>query len=317
MSQINKGQGKNNSNYNRSKCQNCGNFHKKDACRAKDKKCNICHKLGHFSKVCQKRQQSAAQGHTQRRFIPKQKPSRFGGKQVHEIENDNLYIVDIAGNQIGIIDYDSVNQAFQEVSYAKIDSIEFSLDPGTCKLKYNSKHSNVEINQVLQAKTWKEAETAILMYPSDDKGKITGRPKGTKSKLDMGAGANIMSLSSYKSINPSDFDKEGNPTGNFQKSSTGLKSFGGRQIQQYGIKTIKCAWDKKLCLLSFHIVDAEGPILIVLGTMLKLDMIQFHPQVHISSIDINAIRPSLARQCKKDVEIDDMFKINDNDSFPE
>ena len=160
MSQLNKGQGKNNSNYNRTKCQNCGNFHKKDACWAKDQKCNICHKLGHFSKVCQERQQGAAQGDIQRRFIPKQKPNTFGGK------NDNLYI---------------------------IDSIEFSLDPDTGKLKYDSKHSNVEINQVLQAKTWKEAETTILMYPSDDKGKITGRPKGMESKLDTGAGANIMS----------------------------------------------------------------------------------------------------------------------------
>ena len=47
----------------------------------------------------------------------------------------------------------------------------------------------------------------------------------------MGAGANIMSLSTYKSINPSAFDKDGNPTGNFQRASTGLKSFGGREIQ--------------------------------------------------------------------------------------
>ena len=287
------GQGKNNnyknSHNNRIKCQNCGNFHKKDACRAKNQKCNICHKLGHFSKVCQRRQQSAAQGPTQRRFIPKQKPSRFGGKQVHEIENDNLYIVDSSDNQIGITDYDSVNQAFQELNYAIIDSIEFSVDPGTGKLKYNSKHCNDEINQVLWAKTLKEAETTTLMYPSDEKGKVTGRSNGMKSKLDTGAGANIMSLSTYKSINPSDFDKDGNPTGNFQRASTGLKSFGGRQIQQYGIKTMKCVWDKKLWLLNFHIVDAEGPILIGLGTVLKLDMIQFHPQVHISCIDINVI----------------------------
>ena len=131
MSKINKGQGKSNSNNNRTKCQNCGNIHKKDAIWAKDQRCNICHRLGHFSKVCQKRQQGAAQAHTQRRFIPKWKPNRFGGKQVHEIENDNLYI---------------------------IDSIEFSLDPDTGKLKYNSKHSSVEINQVLQARTWKEAD---------------------------------------------------------------------------------------------------------------------------------------------------------------
>ena len=138
-----KAQGKNNNFNNRTKCQNCGNFHKKDACRAKDQKCNICHKIGHFSKVCQRRQQGAAQGQTKRRFIPKQKPSRFGGKQIHEIENDNLYIVDSAGNQIAITDYDSVNQAFQELNYAITDSIEFSLDPGTGKLKYNSKNSNV------------------------------------------------------------------------------------------------------------------------------------------------------------------------------
>ena len=127
------------------------------------------------------------------------------------------------------------------------------------------------------------------MYPSDDKGKITRRPKGMRSKLDTGAGANIMSLSTYGSINPSDFDKDGNPSGNFQRASTGLKSFWERQIQQYGIKTIKCVWDKKLWLLNVHTVDAEGPILIGLGTMLKLDMIQFHAQVHISCIDINAI----------------------------
>ena len=131
-----------------------------------------------------------------------------------------MYIVDSAGNQIGITDYDSVNQSFQELNYAIIDSIEFSLDPGREKQKYNSKNSNVEINQVLHAKTWKEAETTILMYPSDDKGKITGRPKGMRSKLDTGAGANIMSLSTYKSINPSEFDRDGNPTGNFQRAST-------------------------------------------------------------------------------------------------
>ena len=157
-----------------------------------------------------------------------------------------MYIVDSAGNQIGITDYDSVNQAYQELNCAIIDSIEFSLDPGTGKLKYNPKNFNVEINQVLHAKTWKEAETTIMMYPSDDKGKITGRLKGMRSKLDTGEGANIMSLSTYRSINPSDFDKDGNPTVNFQRASTGLKSFGGRQIQQYGIKTIMCVWDKKL-----------------------------------------------------------------------
>ena len=67
-------------------------------------------------------------------------------------------------------------------NYPIIDSIEFSLDPGTGKIKYNCKHSNVEINQVLQAKTWKEAETTILMYPSDDKGKINRKTQGDEEQ---------------------------------------------------------------------------------------------------------------------------------------
>ena len=148
-------------------------------------------------------------------------------------------------------------------------------------------------------------------------GKDKGRPKGMMSKLDTDGGVNIMPLSTYRSMNPSDFDKDGNPTGNFQRTSTGLKSFGGRQKQQSGIKTIKCVWDKKLWLLNFHIVDAEEPILIGLGTMLKLDMILFHPQVHISCFDINAIQTSLARQGKKDAEIDIMSMANEIDSVLE
>ena len=125
--------------------------------------------------------------------------------------NSSNCLVLILHRQLG--NYDSVNQAFQEVNYAIIDSIEFSLDPGTGKLKIYKNH--------------------------------------------------------------------------------------------------------KLCLLNFHIVDVEGPILIGLGTMLKLDMIQIHPQIHISSIDINAIRPSLARQGEKDAEIDDISNSNDSDSVSE
>ena len=58
-------------------------------------------------------------------------------------------------------------------------------------------------------------------------------------------------------------------------------------------------------------------ILIGLGTTLKLDMIQFHPQVHISYIDKNAIQPSLVRQGTKDAEIDIMSKTNENYSVLE
>ena len=37
------------------------------------------------------------------------------------------------------------------------------------------------------------------------------KSKGIKCKLDMGAGVNIMPLSTYKYINPSEFDEQGKP----------------------------------------------------------------------------------------------------------
>ena len=140
------------------------------------------------------------------------------------------------------------------------------------------------------------------MYPSDDKGKITGRSRGMKSKLDTGAGPNIMSLSTYNSVNPSDIDKDGNPTGNFQRASTGLKSFEGREIQQYGMKTIKVCLGQEAVVIKFSHCRCR-----------RTDP----DRVHISCIDTNAIQPSLARQGKKVAEVDVMSKTNDTDSVSE
>ena len=82
-------------------------------------------------------------------------------------------------------------------------------------------------------------------------------------------------------------------------------------------KNHKVCLGQETVIITFSHCNAEGPILIGLGTLLKLDMIQFHPKVHISSIDIKAIQPSLARQGKKDAEIDVMSKTIDNDSISE
>ena len=50
------------------------------------------------------------------------------------------------------------------------------------------------------------------MFPTNRMAKETSnKPRGTKCKLGTGAGVNIMPLSTYKYINPSEFDEQGKP----------------------------------------------------------------------------------------------------------
>ena len=57
-----------------------------------------------------------------------------------------------------------------------------------------------------------QAFTRVQLSPMNRMGKATGNKlKGMKCKLDMGVGVNIMPLSIYQYINPSEFDEKGKP----------------------------------------------------------------------------------------------------------
>ena len=57
-----------------------------------------------------------------------------------------------------------------------------------------------------------QAFTRVLMFPTNRIGKATSnKPKGMKCRLDTGADVSIMPLSTYKYMNPSEFDEQGKP----------------------------------------------------------------------------------------------------------
>ena len=68
-------------------------------------------------------------------------------------------------------------------------------------------------------------------------------------------------------MNPSDFDKQGNPTDVHGKARTMLKDYNGNFIQQYGTRTILGKGNSQYWRFVFHVVEAQGPILIGLNTM--------------------------------------------------
>ena len=69
-------------------------------------------------------------------------------------------------------------------------------------------------------------------------GKNTGPAKQVKCKTDSGAGANVMSLDDYTKVNPSEFDEAGNSLVGFSNDRTTLKAYGGKTIQQYGVRAL-------------------------------------------------------------------------------
>ena len=132
----------------------------------------------------------------------------------------------------------------------------------------NSQSKDVQVDNVYQ-KQKSQAVTFVNMYPTSVQGKNTGPAKQVKCMIDSGAGANLMSLDDYKKVNPSEFDEAGNSLAGFSNDKTPLKAYGGKTIQQYGVRVINCQWDNKYIKPIFHIVEANGPILLALTTLRK------------------------------------------------
>ena len=133
-----------------------------------------------------------------------------------------------------------------------------------------------------------QAFTKVEMFPMNRMGKAMGnKPKGMKCKLDTGAGVNIIPLSIYQYINPSEFDEQVKPIAGHGQYRTILKDYNGNLIKQYGIRVILGKWNHQYWRFVFHIVEAEGPILLGLSTMRKMGIFMRHPRVSTETTDIH------------------------------
>ena len=93
------------------------------------------------------------------------------------------------------------------------------------------------------------------------------------------------------------FDEAGNSLVGFSNDKTTLKSYDGKTIQQYGVRALNYQWDNKLITPIFHIVEAQGPILLGLPTLRRMGLFQKHPRVFIEHIDIHQIQQNNLARC--------------------
>ena len=109
------------------------------------------------------------------------------------------------------------------------------------------------------------------MYTTERKGICTGPAKQMTCKVDCGAMVNIMSLSIFKMLNPSEFDKNGYYLVGFNRDMTRLSAYGDKPIQQHTVRLINFIFNKKFFKTRFHIVDVKGHVLLGLTLLRKWD----------------------------------------------
>ena len=124
----------------------------------------------------------------------------------------------------------------------------------------------------------------------------------TKYKIDTGAAANVMPISTFRKLCPAMFDANGNALDKFSKEWTTLRACGGGIIKQFWTRMIKSKWIYQKWVFLFHIVDAKGPTLLGLKTLRHMGIFSKHPRVYIETIDLHSINLVLASKQPKEGE---------------
>ena len=140
------------------------------------------------------------------------------------------------------------------------------------------------------------------MLPEDTEGKITSPAIETKYKIDNSTAANVMPISTFRKLCSAMFDANENALDEFSKEGTTLRAYGGGIIKQVGTRMIKCKWNYQKWVFLFHIVDTEGPSLLVLKMLRHMGIFSKHPRIYIETIDLHSMSLVLATKQPKEGE---------------
>ena len=96
-----------------------------------------------------------------------------------------------------------------------------------------------------------------------------------RAKIDTGAQTNTIPIRMYRRMYPMTLDSNGFPCkGQLSPSSSCLRAYNGTQIKQYGMLQLPCKYGKSEWHTAlFHICETDGPAIIGLRTVLRLNIV--------------------------------------------
>ena len=209
-------------------CTYCGFNHKFGQCPAKEAKCKICQKIEHCAKVCRSKYRKTKQNNDR----SNNQSARFTG---NEKKSTNIHLV---------ADDGKILETTQRENIPWLDIMDVYSDTQDNTSIYTKK-GFLEVHNVHKTRSH-QMVTQVEMFPTNGMGKVTGKnPTIMKCKPDTGASVNVMPLSTYQYINPSKFDKKGQPISGYGHNRTILKGYNGNPIQHYGIRVILGKWNNQ------------------------------------------------------------------------
>ena len=118
-----------------------------------------------------------------------------------------------------------------------------------------------------------------VSYQQYGSAKQVNKQTEIKCNPDIEVSVNVMTLTTYQLVKPSEFNEQSKPIGWYGQNRSILICYNGNPNQQYGISIICSKWNNKFWKIVFHTVEAQRPILLGFNT-LKNQNIHKAPQSH-------------------------------------
>ena len=231
----------------------------RDNCPAINSKCDKCGKLGHWAPKCrsdphgeqrvshdQRREQRGPHDQRRRQRSPSQREQRTSARGRHRRGRSPTP----PPREVDYIQSEEELAQFDELTF---HNIKVSIDTITSPAK--------EFYTTLHIKRPRSVSNLVL-------------------KLDTGSEGNVMPLRTFRRMWPAKLGTEGFPRREYVTNvPTRLKAYNGTEITNYGAIDVDISEPNKQKQWSrsrFFIVESDGPVILGLPTMQKMNLVTFH-----------------------------------------
>ena len=240
-------------------------FKSRELCPAFGTTCNCCGKQNHWSKVCKsqdprqnKSQLTRGRGR-QRGTNSGRSRSQYGSRSQQNTSRRDMHMLDDTAFPSG----DTDNQ-FDQLT---LDIVISDISPSSTDR--DEAYTYVQLKQ--------NTERCII---------------NLRAKIDTGAQTNTIPIRMYRRMYPTTLDSNGFPRkGQLSPSSSILRAYNGTQIKQYGMLQLPCKYGKSEWHTAlFHICETDGPAIIGLRTVLRLNIVALNCSVESDTSPVETQR---------------------------